>query len=375
MVTEGFMARQDDYFVITAPGLEKICAAEIQQLGISATVSVAGGVEFSGGLRELYLVNLWSRTASRVLVRLGEVSARDFPALYQKLSKLPWGRFVKPGQRCNVKVTCHTSRLNHSGRIAQTCNDAIMRVLRQDADGDQATATIYLRFVEDRCLVSVDSSGVHLHRRGYRQVHGAAPLRETLAAGSLLACGYDGSQPLIDLMTGSGTFALEAAMIALRRAPGLKRDFAFMDWPKFRAGLWQQLGAEAQRQQKKALAAPIIAVDNNPKVIAVAEANLIAGGLTELIDLRCCAMQDLVPEGPDGLLICNPPYGERLGRNAVLSALYRDLGRVYGEVFKDWQGGVLCPDNSLLKASGLNLQQVLRLSNGGIMVGLFMKRS
>ncbi len=368
------MARLDDYFVITAPGLEELCAAEIQQLGISAEISVAGGLQFRGGLRELYLINLWSRTASRVLVRLGEFTARDFPALYQKLSKQPWGRFVRPGQDCNIKVTCHGSRLNHSGRIAQTCLDAIRRVLGQDGGGVPETVTIYLRFTEDRCQVSIDSSGEHLHRRGYRQAHGAAPLRETLAAGCLLSCGYDGSQALVDVMTGSGTFALEAAMIALKRAPGLTRDFAFMAWPKYRAGLWQQLCVEARRQQKQELDAPITAVDSNPKAVAAAAANMKAGEVDELIDLRCCAMQELTPNTDGGLLICNPPYGERLGRNAVLNALYHDLGRIYSEVFSGWDGAILCPDNLLLKASGLKLHQLLRLSNGGIKVGLFLKR-
>ncbi len=368
------MARLDDYFVITAPGLEQICAAEIKQFGIAAEIPAVGGVLFRGGLRELYQVNLWSRTASRVLVRLGEVTARDFPALYQRLSKLPWGRFIKPGQNYDVRVTCHASRLNHSGRIAQTCCDAIKRVLGQDPATDQETVAVYLRFTDDRCQVSIDSSGTHLHRRGYRQAHGAAPLRETLAAGSLLACGYDGSQALIDLMTGSGTFALEAAMIALNRAPGLTRKFAFMAWPKFRSGLWQQLCAEAQRQQKQDLSASIIAVDNNPKAVAAAAANMKSGCVDQLIDLRCCALQELRPVTSEGLLICNPPYGERLGRNAVLTALYRDLGRIYGDVFKTWNGAILCPDNQLLKASGLKLNQLLRLSNGGIKVGLFLKQ-
>lgn len=369
------MARQDDFFVVTAPGLEPLCEEEIRTLGIKARVSASGGLEFRGGLRELYLVNLWSRTASRVLVRVDEVTARDFPALYQKLRRLPWGRFVKPGQRCDVRVTAHRSRLNHSGRIAQTCQEAIEHVLGRDADGSEGTATVFLRFVDDRCQVSVDSSGSHLHRRGYRQAHGQAPLRETLAAGSLLACGYDGSLPLVDLMTGSGTFALEAALIALRRAPGLTRDFAFMNWPKYRAGLWKQLCDEAVRQQLSELPAVITAVDSNPKAIAAAQLNLAAAGIGDLIDLRCCAMQELVPTGPAGLVICNPPYGERLGRNAVLSALYRDLGRVYVEVFKEWQGALLCPDNQLLKSSGVKLQELLRLSNGGIQVGLFQKRS
>jgi len=367
------MARENSYFIVTPPGLEQVCADELRGLGVEPLAMVSGGFEFRGGLRELYLANLWLRTASRILVRLGEFGARDFPTLYQKLAKLPWGRFVKPGQACRISVSCHSSRLNHSGRIAETCRTAIARALGEEVAGEGDTLGIYLRFVDDRCQVSIDSSGEHLHRRGYRQAHGAAPLRETLAAGCLLACGYDGSRPLIDLMTGSGTFALEGAMIALNKAPGLARHFSFMDWPKFRPGLWQQLCDEASRCQRQQLPAPIVAVDNNPRAIAAAEANLSSAGVRELIDLRCCAMQALLPAGDEGLLICNPPYGERLGKHAALNALYRDLGSLYGQRFRAWQGAVLCPDGPLLKATRLPLQQLLRLSNGGIRVGLFQK--
>ncbi len=368
------MARENIYFIVTPPGLEQICAGEVRSLGIEPLSISSCGLEFAGGLRELYLANLWLRSASRILVRLGEISARDFPSLFQKLAKLPWGRFVKPGQDCRVSVSCHSSRLNHSGRIADTCRKAIVRALGQDFSGE-AEVRIYLRFVDDRCQVSVDSSGEHLHRRGYRQAHGAAPLRETLAAGCLLACGYDGRRPLIDLMTGSGTFALEAAMIALNRAPGLTRSFTFMDWPKFRPGLWQQVCDEAVSRQHKTMPASIVAVDSNPKAIAAAEANLVSAGVQEKIDLRCCAMQELEAVGEEGLLICNPPYGERIGRHAALTALYRDLGHVYGQRFSSWRGAILCPDGVLLRATRLPMEPLLRLSNGGIRVGLFRKKS
>lgn len=363
----------NNYFVVTAPGFEKICAQELTALGIQPANIIRGGIEFEGGLHELYLANLWLRSASRILVRLGEVAARDFPILFQRLSRLPWGRFIKPGMSYEIRVTSHGSRLNHTGRIAKVCEAAISKVLGGESEGMNLSQKIYLRMNDNRCQVSIDSSGEHLHRRGYRQVRVAAPLRETLAAGCLLACGYDGLSPLLDMMTGSGTFAIEAALIALHRAPGKDRKFAFMNWPKYRPGLWQQLLVEAQREEKSSIPSSILAVDNNPKAIVAAQKNLEVIGLDNLVQLSCGNMQQLQPQYPSGLMICNPPYGERLGKNASLKSLYHDLGRVYGNDFAAWQGAIVCPESELIKTTGLSFSPLLRFANGGIKVALLEK--
>jgi putative N6-adenine-specific DNA methylase len=366
----------NDYYVVVAPGLEALCAAELAALGIVVTDRQNGGLAFAGGLRELYLANLWLRTASRILVRVGEFGARDFPTLYKRLGRLPWGRFVKPGRPCRCRVSSQHSRLLHSGRVEQTCREAVAKALGGVAeDATQEEATIYVRIVDDRCLVSVDSSGAHLHRRGYMQARGAAPLRETLAAGCLLAAGFDGSQSLVDLMCGSGTLAVEAALIALNLPPGGRRTFAFMDWPGFRPGLWQQLLDVAARAAGVAPSAAIVAVDSNPRAIAALRLNLAEAGLDELVDGHCCPMQDFSSELKHGLLICNPPYGERLGKNADLDALYRDLGRVYGTRFAGFQGCLICPEKRLVRQTGLAFEPLLRFSNGGIPVALLRKKT
>ena len=365
--------QQNNYFVVATPGFEDICAGELVALGIQPTGSVHGGIMFSGGLKELYLANLWLRSATRILVRLGTVTARDFPTLFQRLSKLPWGRFIKAGTSCDIRVTSRASRLIHTGRIAEVCQAAIAKSMGEEEGDNGKVQKIFLR-VDDNCSqVSIDSSGENLHRRGYRQASVAAPLRETLAAGCLLACRYDGSVPLLDMMSGSGTFAIEAALIALHRPPGLKRMFAFMDWPRYRPGLWQQLLIEAQRGEKSTLPASIIAVDNNPKAIIAAQKNLEIVGLADLIQLSCANMQQLQPQFSHGLMICNPPYGERLGKDASLKALYHDLGRVYGRTFAGWQGAIICPESELIKSTGVSFSPVLRFSNGGIKVALLEK--
>ena len=263
--------------------------------------------------------------------------------------------------------------MNHTGRIAEVCEAAITKALgikgAQNGEGQK----VFIRLNDDRCQVSIDSSGEHLHRRGYRQARVVAPLRETLAAGCLLACDYDGSLPLIDIMTGSGTLAIEAALIAMHRAPGKGREFAFMGWPKYRSGLWQQLLIEAQREEKSTIPAPILAVDNNPKAIVAAQKNLEVVGLNGLINLSCGNMQQLQPQFPHGLMFCNPPYGERLGKSARLEALYHDLGQIYGRTFANWQGVIICPESELIKSTGLSFSPLLRFTNGGIKVALLKK--
>ncbi len=365
--------QQNRYFIITTPGFETICLQELADLKISGKIQGRGGVEFSGGLSELYQANLWLRSVSRILVRLGEVTARDFPTLFKRLVRLPWGRFVKPGANCEIRVVCHRSRLNHSGRVAETAADAIAKALGVAACPEGEKQRIFIRLEDDRCQISIDSSGELLHRRGYRRAKVTAPLRENLAAGALLALSYDGTRPLVDAMTGSGTFAIEAALIAVRQAPGLEREFAFMRWPKYRPGLWRQLCQEARAQQLAVPDLAITAVDNNPQAIDAARQNADAAGVAELINFSCQPMQQLTANPLPGLIICNPPYGERIGRTAALRSLYRSLGQVYREEFSGWAGALVCPDAELSRAAGIAFEPLIRFSNGGIRVALLKK--
>ena len=233
-------------FAITAPGLEALCAGELTALGL-ANRPVPGGVEFHGGLREIYLANLWLRTATRVVVRLDSFRCRSFPDLFQRTRRLPWGQFLRTQTRVEVSASSRGSRLFHTDRIADTVREAI----GHDSAVSLAPCTqrLLVRFEDDICQLSVDSSGELLHRRGYRQDAAPAPLRETLAAAMLLLAGWDGRERLLDPLCGSGTLPIEAALLAGRRPPGAQRTFAFMDWPGYRPGLWQALQVEAVRQQ------------------------------------------------------------------------------------------------------------------------------
>lgn len=362
--------RSEQLFAVAAPGLENICARELTALGCSGVRILSGGVEFSGGLREIYSANLWLRTASRITVRLEALHCRDFPTLFRKASRLPWGRFVKPGTRLRVRASSRGSRLNHTGRIVATLLQSVDRALGRSASPENGPEQLLIaRFEKDWCHLSVDSSGELLHRRGYREDIGPAPLRETLAAGVLLLLGWEGVTPLVDPMCGSGTFPIEAALLASRRPPGAGRFFSFMNWPRYRPGLWQALIAETVRAKKDSLPA-ILGSDRDVKVLEAAGRNAVRAGVADLVVFR---QQDVstrsAVKGP-GLVLCNPPYGARLGRSDDLESLYRLLGQVYRSIFAGWRGALLCPDPHLAATTGLPLRKVAELNNGGIKTAL-----
>jgi putative N6-adenine-specific DNA methylase len=365
--------KQSQFFVITAPGLEAICGAEAVALGLEECLPAVGGVTFSGGLHELYAANLYLRTATRILVRLGDFKATDFPELFRKTLRLPWGSFLRPDTAIEIRATAHRSRLIHTGRIVETVNAAIERALGRDASSDIQAAfkqLILVRFEEDNCTISCDSSGELLHKRGYRSVAGAAPLRETLAAASLLLLGWDGSIPLCDPLCGSGTIAVEGGLLATHQPPGRYRDFAFMHWPGYRPGLWQALTAAADRQIVASPSA-IYASDSDHRVLAVAAQNAQQAGVAEMIDFSCAELQSLPVRSGPGLVLCNPPYGIRLEPGEDLLALYRNLGNGFMRAFPGWTIAFIAPDEHLAAATGLEVRTRARLVNGGLAVALY----
>ena len=361
----------DTLFAITAPGLEQVCADELVSLGMAGVRVTRGGVEFEGDRRDLYRANLWLRTASRVVVRIGAVKSRDFPDLFRKTVRLPWGKYVRPDTRVVVRASSHGSRLNHTGRIAATIGEAVDRALGRGGSPEAGPEQLILaRFENDVCLLSVDSSGELLHRRGYREETARAPLRETLAAGILMLLGWDGSSALVDPMCGSGTFVIEGALMAGNRPPGMRRSFAFMNWPRYRPGLWDVLLAEAGKGVR-AVSVPICGSDLDIRSLDSARRNADRAGVLASIDLQPLELSRRpAPEGR-GILLCNPPYGERLGKNSDLRPLFRSLGIVFRERFGEWRLAIVCPDEGLAKATGLPLHKRAVLTNGGIKVVLF----
>lgn len=390
-------------FAPTAPGLESIAAGELKSLGVRARQEI-GGVAFGGDLDRIYQSNLWLRTASRVVVRLGGFHASTFYELERRSKKLPWRDFLPGKGSVELRITCRKSKLYHSDAVAERVLSAIAAVassnieLRtgtsvtdeyglegQDDGADGGTGVplregrqlFVVRIVHDQCEISADSSGDLLHRRGYRQEVAKAPLRETLAAAMVLASGWNGrrGEPLLDPMCGSGTIPIEAALIARGIAPGLKRDFQFMQWPGFDRGLWNELVEKAQSAVIDSTL-DIVGADRDAGAIVAATHNAERAGVAR--DLRFSAESlsgsiaklEHRPNG-EGWILTNPPYGVRVGDSEDLRDLYATLGKAL-KTKRGWRIGILTPDAALAGQMRLPLRPRFSTSNGGIPVGFLV---
>jgi putative N6-adenine-specific DNA methylase len=372
---------QMEAFAVTAPGLEPVCAAELAALDIRPKV-VDGGVVWTGRLDSIMRANLWSRTASRVLVRVARFRASAFFELELNAKKIEWSRFIGPGATVEFRVTARKSKLYHTGAIAQRLGDALraaipgVAIAKSDtAAGDElddATPRqlFVVRFVHDVATVSADTSGALLHLRGYRQALARAPLRETLAAATLLGAGWDGTTPLTDPLCGSGTIPIEAAMLARRIAPGRDRSFAFLHWPEADQAAWNQLVAGARAGERPRSPVPIAGRDRDAGAITAATANAERAGVSGDIEFDVRAISALEPAAPPGLVASNPPYGVRVGETDALRNLYAQLGNVLRAKRSGWRLALLSADRGLERQLRLELEERLATKNGGIPVHL-----
>lgn len=367
-------------FVATAPGLEPLAAAELDALGIREIHPEPGGIAVRASLPDIWRMNLHLRTASRVLVRVGEFAATAFWQLEKRAAKLPWERFLAPGAAVEIRATCQKSRLYHQQGVAERVRDAADRAVgglgaadvastEEDEDGQKSgIQRIFVRIVQDHVLVSVCASGDLLHRRGWRQALSRAPLRETLAAALLQAAGWSGDRPLLDPLCGSGTLPIEAALLARRLAPGLGRAFAFTGWPDFDPAAWEALRDRAREAALPRCPVPLRGSDRDADALSAARSNAARAGVTDDIAWVQADLQALRPPegwGP-GLLVANPPYGRRLEGPRWVGATWGLLGRVCRERLPAWGVAVLSPDRRLDAALALPVRQALHTRNGGI---------
>ncbi|MEP6493462.1 MAG: class I SAM-dependent RNA methyltransferase [bacterium] len=371
-------------FAVTAPGLEPLCAAELAAIGIRGKPE-EGGVSWSGTIESVARANLWLRTASRVIVRIAEFRATAFFEVEKHARAIRWDRFVAPGSHAEFRVTCRKSKLYHSDAVAQRFADALKRGVpgakvgstadtgtdSEDSDAPTVDQQLFIvRFNRDICTVSVDSSGALLHLRGYRQQLAKAPLRETLAATMLLGSGWKGDTPLADVMCGSGTIPIEAALIARRIAPGRNRTFAFQRWPGVEAQLWTSLVDEARRGELEQSPVTITGADRDAGAIRSARANAERAGVADDITFSEQSISALVDAPAPGLVACNPPYGVRIGDTDALRDLYAQLGNVLRRHRAGWTLALLSADPRLEQQTRLPFKESIRTKNGGIPVRL-----
>jgi putative N6-adenine-specific DNA methylase len=383
---------QFELFAATAPGLESIAAGELKALGIRGRQE-PGGVAFDGNLDRVYLANLWLRTASRVILRLGRFHASTFYELERRTRKLPWPDYLPESGRVEVRVTCRKSRLYHSDAVAERVLAAIAKVAppgvnlrvsalhgedEEENDASPAPTQLFVvRIVDDQCEISADTSGELLHRRGYRQEVAKAPLRETLAAAMLLASGWQRGEPLVDPMCGSGTIPIEAALLGRRIAPGLGRVFQFMTWQSFDRLLWEDTVAQAREAILDSIPG-ISGADRDAGAIQAATRNAARAGVATDLDFSerpisasLTALPDLTDGRKAGWIISNPPYGVRLEENADLRNLYAAIGSGLSRK-PGWRIAMLTPDAALARQMRVQLRSRFATQNGGIPVNFLV---
>ena len=350
--------------VVCPPGLETVVADELASLGVRRTSASKGGVTCRLTTRQLYAANLFLRCATRVLVRVARFEASSFADLEGAAASLDWAPWLAAGVSVRFRVTTRRSRLWHDKAIA----DRLAESLGSRPTGG-AEQLVVVRAVGNRFTVSVDTSGAPLHERGWRQATARAPLRESVAAGMLAAARWDPATPLVDPMCGSGTIAIEAALVAAGVAAGSGRPMALQAWPCFEPGTWASVAAEADRRRAEAgEPPPILAVDRDDGAVTSARANAERAGVVGVIEWRTGAISDLLPpstSGGPGLLLTNPPWGGRLSAAGDLRNLYATLGRVARERFDGWRIGVLVAERALARQIRPGLSEALRLEPGG----------
>ena len=367
------VSSMNQYFATVPRGLEAIAAEELTQLQARGVQPGKAGVHFEGDRALLYQVNLWARIPFRILLKLQAFPCDDAEALYRGAQGLDWSQYLTPEYTLAVDATGGNRALNHSHFTALQVKNAIVDQQRRQfgqrssVDTRHPDVRINLHIECDRAILSMDSSGESLHRRGYRAAIGCAPLKETLAAALIELAEWDPRLPFLDPLCGSGALPLEASLKSLNIAPGLfRRQFGFETWPNFDAELWQSLRQQADSSRKRIGSVPIIGSDRDPEMIRQARANALQCGVSEQVQFSQQDIADLEAPFDQGLIICNPPYGERLGKRENLGDFYRLLGSVLKQRFKGWTAFVLSGNKALSQHIGLKSARRVTVYNGGL---------
>jgi putative N6-adenine-specific DNA methylase len=360
-----------EYFATVARGLEELAAQELTELGAQDVAQGFCGVSFQGDRELLYRVNLWARLPFRVLMKLGEFPSLDANELIESIQQIEWAKYLNPDLTMAVTVTGKNEQLNHSHFTAVQVKRAITNQQtkefgsRSNVDIDEPDVRINVHIDKDICTVSLDSSGNSLHRRGYRSAVGDAPLKESLAAALMKMSGWTPDMAFVDPLCGSGTLPLEAAMQALNIAPGVFREqFGFERWLDFDRALFDRLLKDAEAGEKKDVNVTIIGSDRSFEVIQQAKSNAQKSGVDRYIQFAQLELAEVEAPADSGILLCNPPYGERLGRDEDLGAFYKLLGDILKNRFKGWTAYVLSGNKELAKSIGLRSAQRFPVYNG-----------
>lgn len=370
------MTSSDDFeiFLVGLPGLEAVLGQEAESRGFAQVQTVPGGVTCRGGWSEVWRANLEMRGASRVLVRIASFRAPHLAQLDKRSRKVDWGAFLRADVPVTVEASSKRSRVYHTGAIRQRVEGALRDKLGVSISSD-APLCLRVRLDDDLCTISIDTTGDPLHKRGHKLAVNKAPMRETMAAQFLMACGYKPGEPFVDPMCGSGTFVIEAAEITMGLQAGRSRSFVFSQLPSFDPAAFEALKKEPAASENGTTLA--WGSDRDAGAIEMSSANAQRAGVASQTAFRHTPISDL--QRPDtseaGLVLVNPPYGDRIGDKKRLAALYGAFGQVMKERFAGWRVGLITDDHLLAKATGLPFKKPTSpIPHGGLKVKLYQTR-
>jgi putative N6-adenine-specific DNA methylase len=370
-----------EHFFSPCPrGLEAALAAELEGLGAVDVTTTDGGTAFAGPVELAYRANLESRLASRVLWRVGQGAYRDENDVYELARTLDWPRWFRVDRTLRVDVAATRSPLTSLEFVTLRIKDAVCDRhraaggVRPSISKDRPDVRVHAYLTATDASFYLDTSGEPLFKRGYRRETADAPLRENLAAGLLRLCGWKPGTPLLDPLCGSGTIAIEAALMALDSAPGLKRTFGFQKLAWYDGPTWQRIKQAAQRRAKPPAPAAIWASDTDAAAVDQCRRNAAAAGIEGAVHIERADALTTLPPAPTGVIVSNPPYGVRLADSGALAAFYPRLGDALKQRYAGWTAYFLSGDARLPKLIGLKASRRTPLFNGALECRLYEYR-
>lgn len=361
-----------------AAGLEAVVGREIRDLGIDCQVE-NGKVRFQGDVRTIATTNLWLRAADRIKIVVGEFPARTFEELFQGVYKLDWENYLPLGAKFPIsKAKCVKSKLHNEPSVQAISKKAVVKKLQKvyhrpegvPLQESGAEFRIEVSILKDKATVMIDTTGASLFKRGYRVEKGGAPIKENMAAAIIELSNWYPDKPFIDPTCGSGTFCIEAAMIGMNIAPGFNRDFAFEEWNWVDDDLVQQVRDEAEEKANYDIELDISGFDIDGRMIDIAKKNAEEAGLADVIKLKQLRLQDLKTDKINGVIVSNPPYGERLLDDKAVDILYNEMGQTFAPL-KTWSKFILTSDEQFERKYGSQADKKRKLYNGTLRVDLY----
>ena len=377
-ILRGRMKTKFKLIATAAAGLEAVVGREIRNLGIECLVE-NGRVRFDGTVETIIETNLWLRAADRIKIVVGSFPAKTFEELFQGVFALDWENYLPLGAKFPIaKAKCVKSKLHNEPSVQAISKKAVVKKLQKHYARPEgvplmengAEFKIEVSILKDVATVLIDTTGSSLFKRGYRTEKGGAPIKENMAAAILLLSNWYPDKPLIDPTCGSGTFCIEAAMIGMNMAPGLHRHFAFEEWNWVDSDLIRHVRAGALGQIKQDIQLDILGTDIDARMVEIAKRNAEEAGVSEQIVFKQMRLQDLHTDKINGVIVSNPPYGERLLDDDAVTKLYQEMGQTF-EPLKTWSKFILTSDEAFETKFGSQADKKRKLYNGTLKVDLY----